>query len=164
MGARTFSRQTFGRQDIWTTRHLDDKTFGRQDIWPTRHFTDKTFGRQDISPTWRTLNGKFQVQNNNMYKITITMSHPFVARFSQSCFILFFFCFVAILFEKKFRWNVLSICQSSVQSKKEESVIRKLVNANKVLIVKWTFICTMLLNKEKKILWLPRFLLFSPGI
>ena len=116
MGARTFSRQTFdrqtfgrryispsrhladktfGRQDIWTTRHLVDKTFGRQDIWPTIHFTDKTFGRQDISPTWRTLNGKFHgyVQNNNMYKITITMSHPFVARFSQSCFNFFFlFC------------------------------------------------------------------------
>ena len=31
-GATTTGRQTFGRHDIWPTRHLANMTFGRHDI------------------------------------------------------------------------------------------------------------------------------------
>ena len=52
---------TFGRHDIWPTRHLANTTFGRQifgrrtfgrhEMSPTRHLADTTFGRHGIWPT-----------------------------------------------------------------------------------------------------------------
>jgi len=32
-------------EDIWSTKHMDNKTYGQQDIWTSRHMDNKTNGQ-----------------------------------------------------------------------------------------------------------------------